>query len=96
MKPTPDDEFVDLDHTISDCLMKYLGAMVPLNIQQQLTGELLNIFQVNLISSDKFTSSDEINNKSIPATTGPSYRSTTSTQEPEQLELILKYENDLF
>ena len=96
MKPTSDDEFVNLNHTINDCLMKYLEGKVHLDIQKQLAGALLEIFQVNLVSSAEFSSSGENKNKDIRVTTGPAYVSTTSTKEPEQLEFILKYENELF
>jgi len=96
MKPTSDDEFVNLGHTISDCLMKYLEGKVHSDIQKQLADALLNIFQENLISSAEFSSSDGNKNRDIRVTTGPAYASTTSTSEPEQLEFILKYENELF
>jgi len=96
MKPTSDDEFVILNHTISDCLMKYLKGKVHSDIQEQLANALLNIFQENLISSAEFSSSGGSKSKGIPATTGPTYASTTSTSEPEQLEFIMKYENELF
>ena len=95
MKPTSDDEFITLNNTLGDCLMKYLGTMVPENIQQQLANALLDIFHENMIPSDKFSSTEE-NKKDIHVTTGPAYASTTSTERPEQLEFILKYENELF
>jgi len=96
MKPTSDDEFVNLSHTINDCLMKYLEGKVHLDIQKQLSNALFNIFQENLVSSTEYSSSPGNKNKDIRVTTGPAYMSTTSTREPEQLEFILKYENELF
>jgi len=96
MKPTSDDEFMNLNHTLNGCLMKYLGPMVPVDIQKKLSSALLIIFQENLISLDKFSSTEGNNNKDIRVTTGPAYTSTTSTSEPEQLEFILKYEDELF
>ena len=96
MKPTSDDESINLKHTINNCLMKYLGPMVPVDVQRQLADTLADIFHENMIPTHEFSSTEGNNNKDIHVTTGPTYASTTSTEEPEQLELILKYENDLF
>lgn len=96
MKPPSDDESIDLKRTISNCLMKYLGPMAPVDIQRQLADTLVKIFHENMISTHEFSSTERNNNRDIHVTTGPTYASTTSTEEPEQLEFILKYEDELF
>ena len=76
--------------------MKYLGPMVPVDMQRQLADTLVDIFHENMIPTHEFSSTEGNNNKDIRVTTGQAYASTTSTSEPEQLEFILKYEDELF